>query len=110
MNTGVSEKVELFLCCRNLRDLDVFSKSDPYIKILYKRDFTQKQYAVIGIFTFIKAAHKPSKMNSIPPSTSRSNWNSSSNHGKIFASISSTMTDEAIMMTTSALFKPLLEP
>jgi hypothetical protein len=108
MNTGVSEKVELFLCCRNLRDLDVFSKSDPYIKVLYKRDFTQKQYAVIGIFIFIKVAHKPNKTNSIPLSTSHSNWNSSSSQGKTFASISSTMTDKAIMTTTSALFKPRL--
>lgn len=50
---NLSEKVEIYLCCRNLRDLDVFSKSDPYIKVSYKRDFTQKQFAVLGTTFFI---------------------------------------------------------
>jgi hypothetical protein len=59
MNTNLSEKVEIFLCCRNLRDLDVFSKSDPYIKVSYKRDFTQKQFAVLGILSLMQDAQKP---------------------------------------------------
>ncbi len=48
-NSNISEKVELFLSCRNLKDLDVFSKSDPYVKVSYKRDFTQKVFAVLGM-------------------------------------------------------------
>ena len=42
------QRVELFLSARNLRDLDFFSKSDPYVKISYKRDFTAKNYSMIG--------------------------------------------------------------
>ena len=109
MNANISEKVELFLCCRNLRDLDVFSKSDPYIKVLYKRDFTQKQFAVIGNFLLMKDVHKLNKMNSIPLSISHFSWISSSNRGKIFASISMTMMDEEIMMTILVQFRQLLE-
>lgn len=29
-------KVELFLSARNLLDMDVFSKSDPYVKVFFK--------------------------------------------------------------------------
>jgi len=47
-NNGISEKIELFLSARNLKDLDVFSKSDPYVKILWKRDYTQHHYAPLG--------------------------------------------------------------
>jgi Ca2+-dependent lipid-binding protein len=36
------------LSARNLKDLDVFSKSDPYIKILWKRDYTQHHFSVLG--------------------------------------------------------------
>ena len=28
--------------------MDVFSKSDPYVKVSFKRDFTQKHYSVLG--------------------------------------------------------------
>lgn len=42
------ERIELFLSCRSLKDLDVFSKSDPYIKVSYKRDFTQHHFAPLG--------------------------------------------------------------
>lgn len=62
MNVGNSEKIELYLCCRNLRDLDVLSKSDPYIKVSYKRDFTQKQFGVLGMFLVIEGVLKPNKM------------------------------------------------
>lgn len=72
MNANVSERVELYLSCRNLRDLDVFSKSDPYIKLSYKRDFTQKQFAILGIPSLTQAAPKPSRMTSIQTSISRS--------------------------------------
>lgn len=43
-----SEKIELFISCRNLKDLDVFSKSDPYVKIHFRKDFTYKQYVPLG--------------------------------------------------------------
>lgn len=46
--SAVSERVELFLSCRNLKDLDYFSKSDPYIKVNFRRDFNVKQYAPYG--------------------------------------------------------------
>ena len=29
------ETIELFISCRNLKDLDVFSKSDPKVKVFY---------------------------------------------------------------------------
>ena len=48
IDNSVSERIELFISARNLRDLDVFSKSDPYVKISFKRDFNQFQYSVIG--------------------------------------------------------------
>jgi len=48
MDNSLSEKIELFLSCRNLKDLDVMSKSDPYIRVSFRRDYSQKQYAVIG--------------------------------------------------------------
>lgn len=59
---NLSERVEIYLCCRNLRDLDVFSKSDPYIKVSYKRDFTQKQFAILGNAIFTQVARRPSRM------------------------------------------------
>jgi hypothetical protein len=31
-----SQRVELYLSCRNLLDMDVFSKSDPYIKVYFR--------------------------------------------------------------------------
>jgi hypothetical protein len=58
---NVSERVEIYLCCRNLRDLDVFSKSDPYIKASYKRDFTQKQFAILGNTILTQVAQRPSR-------------------------------------------------
>lgn len=47
-SSAVSERIELFLSCRNLKDLDYFSKSDPYIKVNFRRDFNVKQYALYG--------------------------------------------------------------
>jgi Ca2+-dependent lipid-binding protein len=48
MDNSISEKIEIYLCCRNIKDLDVFTKSDPYVRISYRRDFTQKQYSLLG--------------------------------------------------------------
>lgn len=56
-----SMKIELFLSCRNLKDTDVFSKSDPYVSVQYKRDFTQKNYSILGITIFMKVEQKQSK-------------------------------------------------
>jgi len=42
------ERIELYVSCRNLKDLDYFSKSDPYIKVYFRRDFTVKQYSLYG--------------------------------------------------------------
>ena len=32
-----SQKIEMFLNARGLGDLDFFSKSDPYVKVTFKR-------------------------------------------------------------------------
>ena len=42
-----SDKVLLSLSCRNLADLDTFSKSDPVVYV-YIKDSKQKQYALLG--------------------------------------------------------------
>lgn len=46
--SSVYERIELFLSCRNLRDLDVFSKSDPYIRVSFKRDFSHNKFSILG--------------------------------------------------------------
>ena len=48
LNNSLSQRIELFISARHLRDLDVFSKSDPYCKVSFKRDYTQHQYSVVG--------------------------------------------------------------
>ena len=53
-NSDLYAKIELFLSCRSLRDMDMFSKSDPYVKVAYKRDFTQQQYYPLGRTETIK--------------------------------------------------------
>ena len=63
MDDSQSMKIELFLSCRNLKDTDVFSKSDPYVSVQFKRDFTQKNFSNLGIRIFIKVEHKQSKIN-----------------------------------------------
>ena len=45
---NLSEKIEIYVSGRNFKDMDVFSKSDPYVKVSYKRDFSQKNYSVLG--------------------------------------------------------------
>jgi uncharacterized protein YciI len=47
-NNSLSEKIEVYISARSLKDADVFSKSDPYVKVAYKRDFTQKHYTLLG--------------------------------------------------------------
>lgn len=42
------QAIELYMACRNLKDLDYFSKSDPYIRVSYKRDFTCKNFVLLG--------------------------------------------------------------
>lgn len=53
VDNGPSERIEMFLSCRNIKDSDVFSKSDPYVRVSFKRDFTQKQFAILGKKIFI---------------------------------------------------------
>ena len=48
LNNSESQKIEIFISARHLRDLDVFSKSDPYCKVSFKRDYTHNYYAPIG--------------------------------------------------------------
>ena len=38
-DNDVYQTIELFIAGRNLKDLDYVSKSDPYVKVSYKRDF-----------------------------------------------------------------------
>lgn len=102
---NVSERVEIYLCCRNLRDLDVFSKSDPYIKISYKRDFTQKQFAVLGNALLTQAALKLNRTISTPTSKRHSSSISSSSPARTSASISMMMTEMVITMTSLVVWK-----
>jgi hypothetical protein len=48
MEASTFQTIELYVACRNLKDLDFFSKSDPYVKISYRRDFNCKNYLVLG--------------------------------------------------------------
>lgn len=48
LNNNVYQTIELYMACRNLKDLDILSKSDPYIKVSFRRDFTCKNYVVLG--------------------------------------------------------------
>ena len=47
-DNGVYQTIELFIAGRQLKDLDYMSKSDPYVKVSYKRDFNEKNYCFIG--------------------------------------------------------------
>jgi len=42
------QTIDIYLSGRNFKDLDYFSKSDPYIKVSYRRDFNCKNYVVLG--------------------------------------------------------------
>ena len=64
-SSDVFERIEIYLSCRNLKDLDVFSKSDPYVKISYKRDFTQ-QFFPLGRTETVKNNINPNFGKSFP--------------------------------------------
>jgi Ca2+-dependent lipid-binding protein len=51
-----SEKIEIFIGCRNLRDTDVFSKSDPKVKVSL---FTQGKESYLGVTEFKKNELNP---------------------------------------------------
>ena len=44
----VGQKVELYIQCRNLKDLDTFSKSDPQVRLLIKDGPTASTWKNIG--------------------------------------------------------------
>ena len=48
MNDALYQTIEIFLSGRNLKDQDFFSKSDPYVKVSYRRDFNCKNYVPLG--------------------------------------------------------------
>lgn len=48
MQDSLSQQIEIFLSGRNLKDKDFFSKSDPYVKVSYRRDFNCKSYIPLG--------------------------------------------------------------
>ncbi len=48
VSNAIGQKIEIFLSGRSLCDMDVFSKSDPYVKILFKRNFNVKSFEFIG--------------------------------------------------------------
>ena len=41
------QRIELFISAKDIRDLEVFSKSDPYCKVSYKKDFNHS-YDLLG--------------------------------------------------------------
>lgn len=45
---NLSIPIELYLVGRSLRDKDFFSKSDPFVKVSYRRDFNCKNYIELG--------------------------------------------------------------
>ena len=106
---GVSERIEIYLSCHNLKDLDVFSKSDPYIKISYKRDFSKNHYALLGRTETINNDLNPNFSKSFSLDyifESRQDIKYSSRH---LGSTFSTMMALATMMILSELSRPLSE-
>ena len=51
LSGGDCEKIEIFISCRNLRDLDTFTKSDPKVKVSL---FTQGKESKLGVTEFRK--------------------------------------------------------
>ena len=47
INQGPSNKVQFFISCRNLADLDIVSKSDPEVHV-FLRESKTKNYTLIG--------------------------------------------------------------
>lgn len=104
-----SEKIELYISCRNLRDLDVFSKSDPYVKVSYRRDFTQNQYTVLGKSILMQAGPRPFRISSTRPTRKGSNLTSSSSPDRTSGSIYSMTMAMEIRMISSEQSRPLSE-
>lgn len=104
-----SEKIELYISCRNLRDLDVFSKSDPYVKVSYRRDFTQNQYTVLGKFILTQVGPRPFRISSTLPTRKGSNLTSSSSPGRTSGSIYSMTMAMEIRTISSEQFRPRSE-
>lgn len=61
--SGQSEMIEIYVSCRNLKDLDVFSKSDPYLRVSFSRDYTA-QMKPIGKTETIKNNLNPNFLKS----------------------------------------------
>ena len=45
--SGPSNKIQIFISCRKLKDLDLMSKSDPYVTVSI-RDSKSQHYSMIG--------------------------------------------------------------
>lgn len=94
----LSEQIELFISCRNIKDADVFSKSDPYVRVSYKRDFTQKQYAILGKLHVSQVKQRPSRTSSTPTSPKPSRSTTSSNQDRTSNSSYSMMTVTVVLI------------
>lgn len=46
-DSGLSNKIRISISCRNLADMDVFSKSDPEVHV-FLRDSRARNYTLIG--------------------------------------------------------------
>lgn len=46
-DSGPANKIQIFISCRKLKDLDIISKTDPVVKVSI-RDSKQKNYTQIG--------------------------------------------------------------
>ena len=44
---GITEKIRLFIKCRSLADLDVFSKTDPFCEV-YLREDENEDWELLG--------------------------------------------------------------
>lgn len=53
MDSSLSKKVDIHISCRSLRDVDLFSKSDPFVIIKMKNNLTG-QWATIGQTNVVK--------------------------------------------------------
>ena len=60
-------KIELFISCRNLKDMDMTSKSDPKVEVFYATDSAggRTQFQKIGETEQIKNNLNPDFANSI---------------------------------------------
>ena len=47
-DNNLSQRIEIYISCRNLKSLDILSKSDPYVKVSYRKDFSQQNFFALG--------------------------------------------------------------